>query len=165
MTFTTREVVEAIQELLEGESGLTASLEALKAAYIRDEHQPDTAQLVLSKIPAEMQERAWGVKYPVLQVYCDRIESRPVERLRRFSGRVRVVVEIRVSGDRLNALSDRLHYYLDAVRDVVERNAGCVREGLYLCQEYEVQVEPVKKGGQNFLQAARIGCVVMVNRG
>ncbi len=165
MTFTTREVVEAVQELLESDGGLPASLEALKREYIREERLPEYAPVVVSNIPAEMQERAWGLKYPVVQVYAERIESRPAERLRRFSGRVRVVAEIRVSGDRLNGLTERLHYYVDAVRDVLEKNVGCVREGLYLLQEYDVQLEPVKKGGQNFLQTARIGCVVMVNRG
>jgi hypothetical protein len=51
------------------------------------------------------------------------------------------------------------------VRDVLERNAGCVGEGLFLSSEYEVQIEPVKKGGLNYVQTARINCPVLVNRG
>jgi hypothetical protein len=164
MTFTTVEVIEAIRGLLEAENGLAASIEGLKGAYQHDEDQPAAASIQFHRAPAEMQEKAKGTRYPQVHIYCDRIESRPTERLRRFSGRIRVVAEIRVSGDRLDGMTDSLHFYVDGVRDVVERNAGCMRDGLYLSNEYEVQIEPVKKGGLNFIQTARIACAVVVNR-
>lgn len=165
MTFTTMEVVEAVRGLLEGESGLAASVEALKQSYIQDERQPAQAPVVMLRAAAEAPEKAWTLKYPQAHVYCDRIERRPSERLRRFSGRVRVVVEVRVSQDRLDGITEHLHFYTDGVRDVLEKNAGCLKEGLYLSGEYEVQIEPVKKGGLNYLQTARINCPVLVNRG
>lgn len=165
MTFTTMEVIDAVRGVLEGESGLGASVEALKQAYIQDERLPAAAPVVFLRTPAETQEKAWPMKYPVVHVYCDRIESRPAERLRRFSGRVRVVAEVRVSQDRLEGITQSLHHYVDGVRDVLERNTGCLKDGLYLSSEYDVQIEPVKKGGLNYLQTARIACPVLVNRG
>ncbi len=165
MTFTTMEVIDAVRSLLEGESGLSASVEALKQTYVADERQPAIAPVMFLRTPAETQEKAWPLKYPMVHIYCDRIEGRPVERLRRFSGRVRVVAEVRVSQDRLEGITQSLHHYVDGVRDVLERNTGCVGDGLYLSSEYEVQIEPVKKGGLNYLQTARIAWPVMVNRG
>jgi hypothetical protein len=165
MTFTTLEVIEAVRGLLEGERGLSASVEELKQTYGAEERAAPAAPVVFLRAPAESQEKAWPSKYPMVHVYCDRIEGRPVERLRRFSGRVRVVAEVRVSQDRLDGITQNLHHYVDAVRDVLERNTGCVGDGLYLSSEYDVQIEPVKKGGLNYLQTARIACPVMVNRG
>lgn len=165
MTFTTLEVIDAVRGLLEGESGLSASVEALKQSYVADERIAPVAPVVFLRAPAETQEKAWPAKYPMVHVYCDRIEGRPGERLRRFSGRARVVAEVRVSQDRLEGITQSLHHYVDAVRDVLERNTGCVGAGLYLSSEYDVQIEPVKKGGLNYLQTARIACPVMVNRG
>lgn len=164
MTFTAREVIDAVTALLEGEAGLAESLESLKDAYIDDQRQPAEVGVHFLKTPPEHQDKAWRARYPVVHVYCDKIESRPTERLRRFSGRARVVAEVRVTQDRLDWITRNLHYYVDAVRDVVERKAGCLADGLYLSPEYEVQVEAVKKGGLNWLQTARINCAVIVNR-
>jgi len=165
MTFTTLEVIDAVRGLLEMDDGLAASMEELKQVYGEEGQLPAAAEVHFQRTPGEAQEKAWPTKYPQLHVYCDRIESRPTERLRRFSGRVRVIAEVRVSQDRLDGITKNLHFCADGVRDVLERKAGCMREGLYLSDEYDMQVDPVKKGGLNFIQTARIACAVIVNRG
>jgi hypothetical protein len=164
MTFTTREVTEKILELLNGESGLAESLERLKEAYGLDPARPEPAAIRVLKAAPELTEKALGARYPEVRVYCEHIRSRSTEKLRRFSGEMRLVVEARVSQDRLEGITERLEYYCDALRDVVERRSGCIGPGLYLSGEYEVQVEPVKKGGSQFVQAARVTCTVIVNR-
>ncbi|MGC4052233.1 MAG: hypothetical protein QM757_23095 [Paludibaculum sp.] len=42
---------------------------------------------------------------------------------------MRLVTEVRVSSDRLEGLAEKLHFQVDAVRDVLERNAGCLGDG------------------------------------
>lgn len=164
MTFTTREVVDRILELLSGEGGLAEGLEQIKAAYGQDPARPDPATVRVLKAAPEFAERALGARYPEVRVYWDRIRSRPTEKFRRFSGEMRVVLEARVSQDRLEGITERLQYYCDALRDVLERRSGCIGPGLYLSGEYEVQVEPVKKGGSQFVQAAKVTCTVIINR-
>ncbi|MGC8760202.1 MAG: hypothetical protein ACP5UT_11685 [Bryobacteraceae bacterium] len=164
MTFTTREVVDTLVELLDGEGGLAHSLEHLKETYGQEPARPEAARIRILKGGTETVERASGARYPEVRVYCERIRSSPSEKLRRFSGEVRAVAEVRVSQDRLEGITERLQYYFDAVRDVLERRSGCIGPGLYLSGEYEVQVEPVKKGGSYFLQTARVLCTVLVNR-
>jgi len=164
MTFTTREVVEKLLELLDGEGGLADSLEELKEAYGQEPTRPDAARVRILKGGTEIAERAFGARYPEVRVYCERIRTSPSEKLRRFSGEMRAVAEVRVSQDRLEGITERLQYYFDAVRDVLERRSGCIGPGLYLSGEYEVQVDPVKKGGSFFLQSARVLCTVLINR-
>ncbi|GEM_PF-5624575 len=163
MTFTTIEAVDAFRGVLTHEGGLRESVESLKSGYGKEEGLTEAAMLLM-RAPSEIQEKAGPTKYPVIHLYCDRIESRPTEKLRRFSGKVRLVAEVRVSQDRLEGITESLLLYVDSVRDVVERNSGCMRDGLYLSSEYEVQIEPVRKGGLNFLQSAKVACVVIVNR-
>jgi hypothetical protein len=164
MTFTIREVLERLSEILEGENGLTDSLEQLRQTYGLVEEHPGWAGLKVLKAAPEHMERAWGSRYPVVNVFCERLRSRPTERLRRFSGEVQLGLEVRVSQDRLEGITDRLHYYSDAVRDVLERNSGCIGPGLYLSAETSVHIEAVKKGGSYFLQTSQIMCTVIVNR-
>lgn len=164
MTFTTREVVEKILDLLNGDGGLSESLEQIKGLYGQEPPRPDPAAVRVLSGPPELAERALGARYPEIRVYCEKIRSRPTEKLRRFSGEIRIVVEARVSQDRLEGITDRIHFYCDALRDVLERKSGCLGPGLYLSGEYEVQVEPVKKGGSQFVQSARVACTVIINR-
>lgn len=163
MTFTIREVLERVREILGGEGGLSDSLEQLKTDY-GAEAQGWAAGVEVLKAPPEFAEKAWGGRYPALMLTCEKVKSRPTERLRRFSGEVQVGIEVRVSQDRLEGITEKLHYYSDAVRDVMERNGGCVGPGLYLSGETTVQIEGVKKGGRQFLQSSRVICTVVVNR-
>lgn len=163
MTFTIREVLERLRELLEGEGGLPDSLEQLRGEYEAEERGWPLRTVVL-KAPPEYVEQAWGGRYPAVNLYCEKVRSRPTERLRRFSSEVQAGIEVRVSQDRLEGITEKLHYYCDAVRDVTERRAGCIGPGLYLSGETTVQIDPVKKGGSHFLQAGRVVCTVIVNR-
>lgn len=164
MTFTIREVLARVSEILEGENGVRASLEELREEYGLAQEHRWPAEVKLIKAAPEHAEKAWGSRYPALIVFCERIRSRPTERLRRFSGEVQVGVEVRVSQDRLEGITDRLHYYSDAVRDALERGRGCIGPGLYLSAETAVQIDGVKKGGSYFLQSSRVICTVIVNR-
>jgi hypothetical protein len=165
MTFTTNEAVAALLKLMKSTtSGLGVAVQSLRATYGKDGPQP-VAALHFTHAPAEFQELAGTTKYPAVQIYCEKVESRPSERLRPFSGRMTVVVEVRVSQDRLEGIMEQLLLYMDSVRSVVEASAGCIATGLYLSNEYEARIEPVKKGGLNYLQCAKICCTVIVNRG
>ncbi len=164
MTFTIREVLDRVLELLEGDAGLADSLEQLKAPYAVQRQQIWPGQARVLRAAPDLAEKAWGSRYPAVIVYCDSVRSRPTERLRRFSGEIRVGIEVRVSQDRLEGITDMLHYCSDAVRDVIERHSGCVGPGMHLSSETSVQFEGVKKGGSHFLQSSRLTCTVIINR-
>ncbi|MBL0160701.1 MAG: hypothetical protein IPP47_27000 [Bryobacterales bacterium] len=116
------------------------------------------------RVPSEIHEKSVKAKSPVIHVYCDQIENRRTEKFRPFSGRMRLVTEVRVSQDRLEGITEALHVYLDALRDVMEQSAGCAGDGMYLDGEYEVTIEAVRKGGLNYQQVAKITCWAILNR-
>lgn len=114
------------------------------------------AQVVSQNVSFELSERAMTVKYPVVHVYADRIRNELREKFRTFSGKIRTVAEVRVSHDRIEGIEERLRLYVDAVTRVLDQNRGNWGEGAFFGGQYEVAIEPVKHGGKNFLQVARV---------
>ncbi|WP_321474485.1 hypothetical protein [uncultured Paludibaculum sp.] len=164
MTYPTLEAVSKLRAVLLGVEGLAASLTALQSYYGMDSEMVDGVDVGVMRAPAELQEKAGAARYPVIQTYCDQIENKRSEQFRVFSGRMRVVTEVRVSSDRLEGLAEKLHFYVDAVRDVVERNGGCLGDGVFLEPGYEVSFDVVKKGGLNYLQVGQVVCWLGVSR-
>ena len=111
----------------------------------------------------ELNERAQAVKYPAVYVYSDRVRNLQIEKFRTFSGRVRTVVEIRFSQDRIEGVEERLRLYVDAVTQVLDANRGSWGEGAFFTGGYEVRVDPVRHGGKNYLQVAKVEIEVDVS--
>jgi hypothetical protein len=115
-----------------------------------------SAYIVAQNMAIELFERSSVVKYPLIQVYSDRVRNLLTEKFRTFSGKVRTVAEIRVSQDRIEGLEDQLRLYADAVTDVLDSNRGSWGQGAFYTGGYEIIFEPVKHGGKNFLQVAKV---------
>jgi hypothetical protein len=114
------------------------------------------AYIVTQNMSIEIWERASVVKYPLIQVYSDRVRNLLTEKSRTFSGKIRTVTEVRVSHDRIEGLEDRLRLYVDAVTQVLDANRGSWGQGAFYTGGYEVTFDPVKQGGKNFLQVAKV---------
>jgi hypothetical protein len=132
----------AVAQLAE-ESGV--ALAALPPAHVTNQN-----------VAADLAEKSQVVKYPVVHVYADRIRNELKEKFRTFSGKVRTVAEVRVSHDRIEGIEERLRLYVDAVTRVLDQNRGSWGEGAFFGGQYEMTIEPVKHGGKNFLQAAKV---------
>ena len=114
------------------------------------------AYIIAQNMSFEIAERSSVVKYPVVQVYSDRVRNLLTEKFRTFSGKIRTVAEIRVSQDRIEGLEDQLRLYADAVTQVLDSNRGSWGQGAFYTGGYEVTFDPVKQGGKNFLQVAKV---------
>jgi len=114
------------------------------------------ANIVNQNVSVELSERSLAVSYPVVQVYVDRVRNLLTEKFRTFSGKIRMVAEVRVSRDRIEGVEEQVRLYADAVTLVLDANRGSWGEGAYFTGGYEVTVEAVRHGGRNFLQIARV---------
>lgn len=112
--------------------------------------------VVGQNVSVELSERSETVKYPRVHVYADRVRNLLTEKFRSFSGTVRVVAEVRVSQDRIEEIEDRIRLYTDAVTQVLDWHRGAWGEGAYFMGRYQVDIQPVKRGGLNFLQIATV---------
>ena len=78
-------------------------------------------------------------------------------------GEAHLVVEVRLSQDRLDDLETRMQLYVDAVTRVLDEHRGDWGNGIFYCGGYEVDYGPVKHGGRNFLQTAKINLTVEIS--
>jgi hypothetical protein len=66
------------------------------------------------------------------------------------------VVEVRTTHDRLEGVSQALQYYAGAVSEVLDAHRGDWGNGLFYTGGYKVEFGPIKHGGKNFLQVAKV---------
>jgi hypothetical protein len=122
------------------------------------------AQVTAENVAADIVERSTAVRYPSLNVYCTSVKNLQREKSRTFSGDANMMVESRVSQDRLDGLEANSQLYVDAVTMVLDQNRGDWGNGVSYNGGYEVSYGPVKHGGRNFLQIAKIAFTVDVSQ-
>jgi hypothetical protein len=151
-------------QLLTGDSGVNSFL----AGIALDNGQPlaalQTAQVRAQNVSMEISDQSNTMQYPALNVYCEKIVNNLAEKFRTFSGTVQTTIELRHSQDRLDGLQDALENYADGIMQVLNGNRGDWGNGLFYGGAYQTVFGPVKHGGRNFLQVAKIVFEIGVSR-
>jgi hypothetical protein len=152
-SITAQRLVEFLTATDTGLGPVVANLAAdagVDLASIPPEH------VIHQNAPVALAERSQAVKYPVIHVYCDRVQNLLIEKFRTFSGKIRTVAEVRVSQDRIEGLEERVRLYVDAVTLILDGNRGSWGQGMFFTGGYEVKFDPIQHGGRNFLQLAKV---------
>lgn len=153
-----------VAQILKADDGLAPlvaefALEAdLRAAAVGD------SQVLTRNVSPEIAEKSTGAVYPTFHVYCDKVNNVLREKFRKFSGTARITVEVRASQDRLEMLEQRLGVYVDAVTAVLDANRGDWGLGMFYTGGYDIAIAPVRHGGRNLLQVAKVSFDVQVSR-
>ena len=141
---------------MQAETGLSFMVDAV-AERENTTLPPITATHIVSQhAAAELLEKSAGAQYPRVHLYCEKITNHLKEKFRTFSGTIRLVAEVRVSQDRTENLEASLMLYVDAVTDVLDSHRGDWGDGFFFTGGYEVSFSPMKHGGKNFIQSAKI---------
>ena len=153
-----------VTKMLTTDTGLTPRIaEFAQEADVRE--QPiGAAHVVARNVSPEIAEKSTGAVYPTFHVYCDKVNNALREKFRTFSGTARMTVEVRASQDRLEMLEQRLGVYADAVTAVLDANRGDWGLGMFYTGGYDIVIAPVRHGGRNFLQVAKVSFDVQVSR-
>ena len=155
--------VKVIQRI-SGPSGVNAGLAALTQGETAPASPLDMAQVRSQNVAADVAERSTTVQYPAVNVYCEKIVNSLQEKFRTFSGSVQMAMELRHSQDRLDGLQDALDLYTDALMQVLNGGRGDWGDGMFYGGAYEVSFGPVKKGGKNLIQVAKVTFEIGVSR-
>jgi hypothetical protein len=147
-----------------GPWGVNAGLAALSYADRSLAPLLEAGQIRAQNVAADMAERAGGLRYPILNVYCEKIVNRLTEKFRAFSGSVHMAIEIRHSQDRLEQLQDKLEIYADTICQALSALRGDWGDGAFFGGEYEASFGQVKHGGKNYTQTAAIRFEIKVSR-
>lgn len=153
-----------VMERITGPSGLNVGLGALTQGSAAFAGLVDASQVRSQNAAAQIAERALGVKYPAVNVNCDKIVNDLRQKFQTFSGHVQMAIEVQHSQDRLEGMEDNLELYVDAAMQMLDASRGDWADGMYYAGGYEVVFGPVKQGGKNFIQVAKVTFQIGVNR-
>jgi hypothetical protein len=145
-------------------AGVNGKVAALAAAEAIALPQFDPRHIGEQNVAAELAERAVGAQYPALQVYCEKLTNSLREKFQSFSGTAEMAVEVRVTQDRLEGIEPKLQLYVDAVTQVLDHSRGDWGDGMFYGGGYQASFGPVKHGGRNFLQTAKVSFEVEISR-
>lgn len=113
-------------------------------------------QIRAQNAAVDLVERSTVTQYPSIQVHCEKIVNDLEEKFQTFSGSVHMAIEIRHSQDGLEGLEAAVELYTDAVMRTLDMNRGDWGDGMYYAGGYQVVFSPVKHGGRNFVQLAKV---------
>jgi hypothetical protein len=95
-------------------------------------------------------------RFPAVYVTCESLSNLQTEKGRRFSGKARVVVDCRMTQDRVDGLDAKVRLVADAVAEALYQSRGQWTDSMFFGGAYEVQYGAMKRGGKNIVQSARI---------
>jgi hypothetical protein len=120
-------------------------------------------QIVAQNVAPDLSERSTASKYPLVYIYCSKVVNQLREKFRTFSGDAQMVVETRVSQDRLDEMESHVQFYVDAITQVLDMKRGDWGDGVFYGGGYEVTFGGVKHGGRNFLQIAKVTILLEIS--
>jgi ABC-type transporter Mla subunit MlaD len=155
--------VKVIQRIT-GPKGVNSGLAALTQGSSALASPLEASQVRSQNVAADVAERSAAIQYPAVNVYCEKIVNSLHEKFRTFSGSVQMTMELRHSQDRLDGLQDALELYTDALTQVLNVGRGDWGDGMFYGGAYQVSFGPVKKGGKNYIQVAKVTFEIGVSR-
>lgn len=145
--------------------GVPAAVEALVVQQGMKLASLGPQQIIGQNVAPDVAEQSTISNYPLVYVYCSKVVNELREKFRTFSGEAQMVVEARVSQDRLDQIETNLQAYVDAITQVLDNSRGDWGDGVFFDGGYEVTFGGVKHGGKNFLQLAKVAFVLEISAG
>jgi hypothetical protein len=149
--------------MLAADGGLPAAIEALVLQEGITLPAIAPQQIIAQNVTPDISEQSTANNYPLVYVYCTKVVNKLREKFRTFSGDAQMVVEARVSQDRLDQIETNLQAYVDAITQVLDNSRGDWGNGMFFAGEYEVTFGGVKHGGKNFLQIAKVSFALQIS--
>ena len=148
--------IEKMRTLLLEPGGLNDKLYAIA---LRDMVEPQTvdAENVLTRhFAADASDKNSDLMYPLVFLYCSRIENRLETKFSEFSGRVFLTAEVRASEETLDLLDGQAARLAEAVGDTLAQHRGKWTEYAAFDGRYQTKFDAARVAGRNFMQSARI---------
>lgn len=122
------------------------------------------SQVYVSSSPVTMAELLEELAYPKVSVFSSKLINSQVEKFRSLSGSINVTAEIAATGDLVAGVDQWIHYYAEAVSNILRQNRGDWGDGVFFSGAYEIDVLPPRAGAGGYIQIAHVNCSVDVSR-
>jgi hypothetical protein len=156
--------VQKFAALLLNEAALQSRITSIAQTAGISLPQIGTGQVVLSSASPALADNNVELTYPRVCLYTSAMKNSLMERFRSFSGTVSVVADIWASASLITDCDQWIHYYLEAVADILRENRGDWGDGVYFSGTYDAQILPPAAGGVGFVQVAKLTCLINVSQ-
>ena len=123
-----------------------------------------SSQVFVTSTPAAMADLQQQLGYPRISIYSNRIKNQQLEKFRSLSGTATVIAEIGVTADLVDQVDLWIHFYVEAVANILRRNTGDWGDGVFFSGTYDVEMQVPKTGASGFLQTAKVTCELNISR-
>lgn len=154
MNLSTR-AVSAAREMLSGPSGLKFSIESIQE--LRGSLATEARFSVdTSYWNSRLADRVPANRFPRVSIALTRLYRGQKDKLADFSALASMQFELTLTHEKADELQSSIGDYVDALCDVLTRNQGLWSAGVFYAGGFTVNIEPVSRGGLNFIQSATI---------
>jgi hypothetical protein len=123
-----------------------------------------SGQVVLTASSPDIGDRDVELTYPRVCLYSTGLKNSQGEKFRTLSGTLMVVSEVWASAALVGDADQAIHFYVDAVTNILRQNLGDWSDGVFFSGVYDVQFQAPKAGGYGFVESAKITVVLLVSR-
>jgi hypothetical protein len=153
-----------VSDLLTGENALERKINALAGSSNLMLPGITSSGVVLSSASAEMADKDFQLTYPRISLYSTTIKNTQIEKFRSLSGTVSVTADLWASANLLQDTDLWIHFYVEAMTEILRQNIGDLGDGMFFSGAYEVQFQPPKVGGFGWVESAKVNCDLNVSR-
>ena len=149
-------VVQKTASLLNSGNALQQQLAALTSACNAIVPTIPPGQVVLSSATPDLGDKDIQLTYPRICLYSAGLRNTQLEKFRSLSGSVLVAAEVWASGNLVNEVDQWIHFYIEAMSNVLRSHIGDWGNGIFFSGMYDVQFQPPKAGGLGYVQSAKV---------
>jgi hypothetical protein len=153
-----------LSDLLTKEDALEQTIHALAVSSGVTLPGITSTGVVLSSASAEIADKDFQLTYPRICLYSTAVKNTQIEKFRSLSGIVSVTAELWASANLLQDTNQWIHFYVEAVTNIVRQSIGDWGDGIFFSGVYDVQFQPPKVGGFGYVESAKITCNLNVSR-
>ena len=149
-------VLEKLRGYLVAPDGLNAQVHAIAVRDMVQFPEITERDVALRHAAVDLLDESGDSHYPVVYLFCERVENRIERKFAKFAGRIVVVADIRVSEDTVERLGQNAARLAEAFSVVLANHRGYWTDEVAFDGRYEIKFNPITEGGVNFVQTARI---------
>lgn len=153
-----------VSELLTNGNALEQQINAVAATSNLTLPAITSRGVVLSSASAEICDKDFQLTYPRICLYSTAVKNTHIEKFRSLSGTVSVTAEVWASANLLQDTDQWIHFYVEAMTNILRQSIGDWGDGIFFSGVYDVQFQPPKVGGFGYVESAKVTCSVNVSR-
>jgi hypothetical protein len=160
----TIQAAQKLSDLLTSPNGIETEVNLVASLAGRTVPPLPATQVFVTSTSTSMADVQQQLGYPRIAVFSNRVRNQQTEKFRSLSGVVTLIAEISTTADLVDQVESAIHFYVEAVSNLLRRNIGDWGDGMFFPGAYDVDVQPPSTGASGFLQLARITCELKVSR-